>query len=113
MKKTVKEKDILEFDDIKTSIEKVNGVWKLNGIKLSEQQIAQLHIEATSFKQFLLYQVLFGTEKKRIEDFIIRDAKTHDEINYYRAMLADRVMIHDAINQISVDYANQNLFKKQ
>jgi len=111
MKKTVKEKDIIEFDDIKTSIEKVNGVWKLNGLKLSEQQLAQLHIEATSFKQFLLYQLLFGTEKKRIEDFIIKDAKTFEDINYYRAMLADRIMINDVINQITVDYTNSKMFK--
>ena len=90
-------------------IEKVGNYWNINNRPITQTELNRLVNEVRVFKTTLLYQILLNTQVKDIEKSIIQDAKTLDDLYFYRAMLADRFAILELLETIVSDGANTNL----
>lgn len=102
--------DSIEENQLQSIVTKVGNQWKINSIPITEQQLSQLSNEAKVLKTSLLYRILTETQVREIEQSIIADAKTMEELNFYRAMLADRIKIKELLDNI-INSSNVNTLR--
>ena len=108
-KKSVEKKDVFK-SDINKIITKVNGIYKnINNLPLTEKQEVDLYNDCKFFKNTLLYSILFSTEIQDLEKIIIKEVKTLEELNYYRAVLADRYLMLENIDNIIAKRESKNI----
>jgi hypothetical protein len=92
------------------------------GKELDNDLKFRLKSEALAFKSTLLFKLITTAQEEEMKKNIIEDSKTMEQINYYRAVLADRIILEQEINKwskmdvpipktINVKNNNKNLTK--
>lgn len=71
------------------------------GKELDNDLKFRLKSEALAFKSTLLFKLITTAQEEEMKKNIIEDAKSMDQINYYRAVLADRIILEQEINKWS------------
>jgi len=81
------------------TIIEVDGILTRAGKPLTQPEKDRLHNDAVMFSNSLLYRLCTETTPLEIQRMLIEEAKTEEEYNYYRAILADRKMIVNWVNR--------------
>ena len=91
----------------------VNGVLNLNKSPFTSEEKKRLKSEALTFKTMLLYQLLTTKVCNDIQKEIVENARTLEDLNYYRAVLADRrILIEEIESLINTQVSNTIDIKK-
>lgn len=83
------------------TFEIVNGILGVAGRPLSNEDLFRLKSEALAFKSTSLYKLLAVHTADQMQKEIVDNCKTMEEINYYRAILADRRMLIQEIDSFA------------
>jgi len=71
------------------------------GKELDNDLKFRLKSEALAFKSTLLFKLITTAQEEEMKKNIIEDSQTMEQINYYRAVLADRIILEQEINKWS------------
>jgi len=73
----------------------------LYGKMLDDKIKFQLKAEALAFKSTMLFKLITTAMEEEMKKNIIEDAKTLEQLDYYRAVLADRLILEQEIDKWS------------
>ena len=76
---------------------KENRFLLLFGKALGDEEKFRLKSEALAFKSTLLYKLITSTVEEDMKKEIIENCKDLQSLDYYRAILADRIMLEEEI----------------
>lgn len=77
----------------------------LFGKQLTDEERFRLKSEALAFKSTLLFKLVTSTTEEEMKKEIIENCKDLQSLDYYRAILADRIMLENQINKWSIAHA--------
>lgn len=77
----------------------VENILTRAGKPLTQPEKDRLYSDAIIFKNSLLYRLMTETTPTEIQRMLVEEAKTEDQYNYFRAILADRRMVENWVNR--------------